>query len=122
MMNDLLIFGYVIMSFTGDYLEKYLRQSRKNHQALFNSGSIVFSNNYISYKMPKFYEDALAYLEYKTCLDLPFDIVHLANFAINSPHYHVHHYNETCNTLKQVYLVKVDLAIGINIVNVHTQS
>ena len=41
-----------------------------------HSNSIVFSNNHILYKTPEFYEDAPAYLEDKTCLDLPFDIGH----------------------------------------------
>ena len=104
------------MSFTGDYPKEYLRQSRENHQSLFNSSSIVFSNNHILYKMPEFYEDAPAYLEDKTCLDLLFDIGHCADLATNyNPHYHIYHYDETCETLKQVYLIKVDLPIGVNI-------
>ena len=76
MMNDLLIFDDVVMSFTDDYLKEYLRKSRENHQALFNSSSIVSSNHHILYKTLKFYEDAPANLEDKTSLDLLFDIGH----------------------------------------------
>ena len=105
------------MSFTGDNLEQYLRTSRENHQNFFDSGRIAFSENHILFKTPEFYEVVPAHLDDKMCLDVPFDIGLYASVAINHPHFHCLHFDEETNSWKQVYLVKVDLPIGINIVN-----
>ena len=75
------------MSFTGNNLEQYLTTSKENHRNFFNSNRSVFSNNHILFKTPKFYEDAPAHLDKKTCLDVPFDIGHCANVAINHSHW-----------------------------------